>query len=156
MAANTKKPPTKSEIYAKIVDDTGLTRKDVAAVFESLNGQIKKNLGGRGAPGMFTVPGLLKMRVVKKPARKARKGVNPFTGEEMMQGCKPVHGRRDDVQSKTGDEGCQGFGSEGSQRHGVIGNSMKQRKSRALPGFFSLPPLAFFGNKFHHRLPELR
>jgi nucleoid DNA-binding protein len=42
MAANTKKPPTKSEIYAKIVDDTGLTRKDVAAVFESLNGQIKK------------------------------------------------------------------------------------------------------------------
>ena len=51
MAANTKKPPTKSEIYAKIVDDTGLTRKDVAAVFESLNGQIEKNLGGRGAPG---------------------------------------------------------------------------------------------------------
>ena len=45
MATNTKKPPTKSEIYAKIVDDTGLSRKDVAAVFESLNGQIKKNLG---------------------------------------------------------------------------------------------------------------
>jgi nucleoid DNA-binding protein len=86
MAANTKKPPTKSEIYAKIVDDTGLTRKDVAAVF----GQIKKNLGGRGAPGMFTVPGLLKMRVVKKPARKARKGVNPFTGEEMMFKAKPA------------------------------------------------------------------
>ena len=63
MAANTKKPPTKSEIYAKIVDDTGLTRKDVAAVFESLNGQIKKNLGGRGAPGMFSIPGLLKMRL---------------------------------------------------------------------------------------------
>jgi nucleoid DNA-binding protein len=90
MAANTKKPPTKSEIYAKIVDDTGLTRKDVAAVFESLNGQIKKNLGGRGGPGLFTVPGLLKMRVVKKPARKARKGVNPFTGEEMMFKAKPA------------------------------------------------------------------
>jgi len=90
MAANTKKPPTKSEIYAKIVEDTGLTRKDVAAVFESLNGQIKKNLGGRGAPGTFTVPGLLKMRVVKKPARKARKGVNPFTGEEMMFKAKPA------------------------------------------------------------------
>ena len=82
--------PTKSEIYAKIVDDTGLTRKDVAAVFDSLNGQIKKNLGGRGAPGRFTVPGLLKMRVVKKPARKARKGVNPFTGEEMMFKAKPA------------------------------------------------------------------
>jgi len=89
MAANTSKPPTKSEIYAKIVEDTGLTRKDVAAVFESLNGQIKKNLGGRG-PGLFSIPGLLKMRVVKKPARKARKGVNPFTGEEMMFKAKPA------------------------------------------------------------------
>ena len=85
MAANTKKPPTKSEIYARIVDDTGLTRKDVAAVFESLNGQIEKNLGGRGAPGMFSLPGLLKMTVVKKPARKAKKGVpNPFRPGELM------------------------------------------------------------------------
>jgi nucleoid DNA-binding protein len=88
--ASVKKPPTKSEIYTKIADDTGLTKKDVAAVFESLSGQIKKNLGGRGAPGMFTIPGLLKLRVVKKPARKARKGVNPFTGEEMMFKAKPA------------------------------------------------------------------
>ncbi len=85
-----RKPPTKSQIYAQIADDTGLTRKDVAAVFDSLNGQIKKKLGGRGAPGTFTVPGLLKMRVVKKPATKARKGVNPFTGEEMMFKAKPA------------------------------------------------------------------
>ncbi len=90
MAANTKKPPTKSEIYAKIVDDTGLTRKDVAAVFESLNDQIRNNLGSRGAPGTFTVPGLLKMRVVEKPAKEARKGINPFTGEEMMFKAKPA------------------------------------------------------------------
>ena len=89
-AGNTKKPPTKSEIYAGIAEDTGLTKKDVAAVFDSLSGQIKKNLGGRGGPGMFTVPGLLKMRVVKKPATKARKGVNPFTGEEMMFKAKPA------------------------------------------------------------------
>ncbi len=85
-----KKPPTKSEIYATIADDTGLTKKDVAAVFDSLSGQIKKNLGGRGGPGLFTIPGLLKMRVVKKPATKARKGVNPFTGEEMMFKAKPA------------------------------------------------------------------
>jgi nucleoid DNA-binding protein len=90
MAANTIKAPTKSEIYAQIVEDTGLTRKDVAAVFESLNGQIKKNLGGRNGPGIFTVPGLLKMRVVKKPATKARKGINPFTGVEMMFKAKPA------------------------------------------------------------------
>lgn len=90
MAANTKKPPTKSEIVSAIVADTGLTRKDVDAVFESLNRQIKKSLGGRGAPGLFSIPGLLKMRVVKKPARKARLGVNPFTGEEMMFKAKPA------------------------------------------------------------------
>jgi nucleoid DNA-binding protein len=89
-AGNSKKPPTKSEIYTTIADDTGLTKKEVAAVFDSLAGQIKKNLGGRGGPGLFTIPGLLKMRVVKKPARKARKGVNPFTGEEMMFKAKPA------------------------------------------------------------------
>jgi len=89
-AGNSKKAPTKSEIYASIAEDTGLTKKDVAAVFESLSSQIKKNLGGRGGPGIFTVPGLLKMRVVKKPATKARKGVNPFTGEEMMFKAKPA------------------------------------------------------------------
>ncbi len=77
-------------IYTTIADDTGLTKKDVAAVFESLSGQIKKNLGGRGGPGIFTVPGLLKMRVVKKAATKARQGVNPFTGEEMMFKAKPA------------------------------------------------------------------
>jgi len=90
VGANAKKPPTKSEIYTNIADDTGLTKKDVAAVFDSLAGQIKKSLGGRGGPGLFTIPGLLKMRVVKKPATKARKGVNPFTGEEMMFKAKPA------------------------------------------------------------------
>ncbi|MEM9172190.1 MAG: HU family DNA-binding protein [Pseudomonadota bacterium] len=85
-----KKPPTKTEIYRHIADETGLTRKDVAAVFDSMSGLIKKNLGGRGAPGMFSVPGLMKLRVVKKPAVKARKGVNPFTGEEMMFKAKPA------------------------------------------------------------------
>jgi nucleoid DNA-binding protein len=88
--ANTKKPPTKSEIYTTIADDTGLTKKDVAAVFDSLSGQIKKNLGGRGASGLFTVPGLMKLKVVKKPARKARMGINPFTKEEVMFKAKPA------------------------------------------------------------------
>lgn len=88
--ANAKKPPTKSEIYTNIADDTGLTKKDVAAVFDSLSGQIKKNLGGRGASGLFTVPGLMKLKVVKKPARKARMGINPFTKEEVMFKAKPA------------------------------------------------------------------
>lgn len=90
MATNGKRAPTKSQVYSSIADDTGLTKKDVAAVFESLAGQIKRNLAGRGGPGTFTVPGLLKLRVVKKPARKAYKGKNPFTGEEMMFKAKPA------------------------------------------------------------------
>jgi nucleoid DNA-binding protein len=84
-----QKPPTKSEIIGTIADKTGLTRKDVSAVFDNLNALIKKNVGRRG-PGEFTVPGLLKVRVVKKPATKARKGINPFTGEEMVFKAKPA------------------------------------------------------------------
>ena len=90
MSKNTGKPPTKSEVYAAIVADTGMTRKDIAAVFDSLNTQIKKNLSGRDASGTFAIPGLLKIRVVDKPARKARQGINPFTGEEMMFKAKPA------------------------------------------------------------------
>lgn len=89
-ATNAKKPPTKSEIYKFIAEDTGLTRKDVGAVFDSLSTLIEKNLGGRAAPKAFTLPGLVKMNVVKKPAVKARKGINPFTGEEMMFKAKPA------------------------------------------------------------------
>ena len=79
--------PTKSEVVAQICKDTELSRKQVAGVFESLNGIIKKSL--RGA-GMFTMPGLLKMKVVKKPATKARQGINPFTKEKMMFKAKPA------------------------------------------------------------------
>ncbi|MEM6640231.1 MAG: HU family DNA-binding protein [Pseudomonadota bacterium] len=83
------KAPTKSEILAFISDDTGLTRKEVTSVFESMNTMIKKNLGRRG-PGIFTIPGLLKIKKVTKPATKARKGRNPFTGEEMTFKAKPA------------------------------------------------------------------
>jgi DNA-binding protein HU-beta len=79
--------PTKSEILAQISKDTELSKKQVGAVFESLNGIIKKSL--RGA-GLFTLPGLLKLKVVKKPATKARQGTNPFTGEQMTFKAKPA------------------------------------------------------------------
>jgi nucleoid DNA-binding protein len=79
--------PTKSEILASISKDTELSRKQVSAVFESLNGVIKKSLRSHG---IVTLPGLLKLKVVKKPATKARKGTNPFTGEEMMFKAKPA------------------------------------------------------------------
>lgn len=83
------KAPTKAQIQRHIAEETGLGRKDVQAVFESLEGLIKTNLGKRG-PGYFNLPGLMKIRSVKKPATKARKGVNPFTGEEIMIKAKPA------------------------------------------------------------------
>lgn len=91
--ATKKKPPNKSEIYRTISEDTGLTRKEVGNVFDSLSAIMKKNLGGRGGPGEFSLPGMFKMKVVKKPATKARKGINPFTGEEMMFKAKPASKR---------------------------------------------------------------
>jgi nucleoid DNA-binding protein len=79
--------PTKSAVVAQICEDAELSRKQVAAVFESLNGIIKKSLKGSG---IFTLPGLVKMKVVKKPATKARQGINPFTKEKMMFKAKPA------------------------------------------------------------------
>jgi nucleoid DNA-binding protein len=88
-AAAAKKPPTKSEILNAIAQDTGLTRKDVASVFTSLEGVIAKEMKPRGS-GLFNLVGLCKMKVVKKPATKARKGINPFTGEETVFKAKPA------------------------------------------------------------------
>lgn len=89
MAASSKSPPTKTEIFRTISEDTGLTRKEVGAVFDSLQNQIKRSLGSRG-PGVFSMPGLLKIKVVRKPATKERQGINPFTGEETTFKAKPA------------------------------------------------------------------
>lgn len=86
MATNAK-PSTKTEIMNYIAEETDLKKKDVAAVFDALNAMIKKDLN---KAGMFSVPGLMKIKVIKKPAVPARKGVNPFTGEEMMFKAKPA------------------------------------------------------------------
>ena len=83
------KARTKSEVFSELADTAELTRKQIAGVFEDMAGIIKKDLGKRG-PGTFTVPGLMKIRVVRKAATKARKGINPFTGEEMMFKAKPA------------------------------------------------------------------
>ena len=83
------KPMTKSEIVSGIADATGLTKKDVGSVFEAMADQIKKSLGKRGS-GAYTVPGLMKLVVQRKPATKARKGINPFTREETVFKAKPA------------------------------------------------------------------
>jgi len=79
--------PTKSEILNAIAKDTKLSRKQVASVFDSMNGVIKKSLRNNG---LFTMPGLLKLKVIKKPATKEREGTNPFTGQKMTFKAKPA------------------------------------------------------------------
>jgi len=88
-AKTEKKPPTKSEILAYLSEETELSRKEVASVIDSLSALIEQNLKPRG-PGIFNMPGLFKIKVNKKPATKARKGINPFTGEETVFKAKPA------------------------------------------------------------------
>ena len=84
-----KDPFTKTMLYSTIAERTDLKKKDVVAVFDALseiiNGHIKRN-----AAGVFTVPGLMKIKVVRKPATRARKGINPFTGEPTVFKAKPA------------------------------------------------------------------
>lgn len=85
-----KQPMTKAQLLSAIAEDTGLTRRQITDVMDSLGSQIQRHIKKRG-PGTFTLPGLLKIKTMRKPARKARKGVNPFTGEETTFAAKPAH-----------------------------------------------------------------
>lgn len=89
-ALSVKEPLTKSQILAHVAEVAGLTKKQVSAVFEELSTMVEASVKSKG-PGSFTLPGLLKINVVKKPAKKARKGINPFTGEETTFKAKPAH-----------------------------------------------------------------
>lgn len=80
---------TKSQIYNHIAEVTELSRKEVADVFLALNNLATRHLHKKGA-GSFILPGLAKCMVKHKPATKARKGINPFTGEEMTFKAKPA------------------------------------------------------------------
>ncbi|WP_345783776.1 HU family DNA-binding protein [Luteolibacter rhizosphaerae] len=80
---------SKTQILDQIAAETGLARKQVAGVLDSLNGIIGGHLDKRGV-GEFVLPGLLKISTVKKPAVKARKGINPFTKEEVTFKAKPA------------------------------------------------------------------
>lgn len=84
---SSKKPTTKSEILSHLSDKTGLKRKEVSAVFDELQTLIKRDLKG---VGLFNVVGLMKIKVVHKPAQPARKGINPFTKEEVIFKAKPA------------------------------------------------------------------
>lgn len=82
---------TKSDIVSNIADETGLTKKDVSAVFGTLSDLITRHMKRNGS-GEFHIPDTgVKIARVKKPARKARMGRNPATGETIKIAAKPAH-----------------------------------------------------------------
>jgi nucleoid DNA-binding protein len=83
------KPRSKGEIYNVIAGQTDLSRRQVVSVFDALSGVLAADLGKRG-PGICNIPGLAKVVVQRKPATKARKGINPFTGQETIFKAKPA------------------------------------------------------------------
>src|ERR1700755_2636539 len=78
---------TKSQLIEKIATETELAKKDVKGVMEALTDVGYKELK---KSGVFVVPGFAQFVVIKKPATKARKGTNPFTGEPMTFKAKPA------------------------------------------------------------------
>ncbi len=87
--AASSKPLTKTQVFGAIAEANDLTRKQVAGVFDSLAELIQKNISRRG-PGVFTIPGLLKIKSESKPAQKSRLVRNPATGEMVMSKPKPA------------------------------------------------------------------
>ena len=79
---------TKSQILDELATNTSLSKRQVAGVLDELGSVIERHVKKRGV-GEFTLPGLFKIKTVEKPARKARKGVNPFTGAETMFKARP-------------------------------------------------------------------
>ena len=82
-AAPRQKSATKAEVYTALADKTGLTKKQVSGVFEAMGELISKELGKKG-PGLFVIPGLLKLKVVDKKASKEKQVPSPFNPGAMM------------------------------------------------------------------------
>jgi len=84
-----KDPMTKAVMISEIAESTGLNKKQVNSVIDELSVIIERHIKKR-APGKFILPGLIKVQVKQKPATKARKGINPFTGQETVFKAKPA------------------------------------------------------------------
>ena len=78
----------KTQMLQQIADATELSKKQVQSVLDQLTNIIEGHVKKKGI-GEFVLPGLLKITTVKKPATKARKGINPFTGLEVTFKAKP-------------------------------------------------------------------
>ena len=80
---------SKSQMFEALAEDSGVTKSDVKKVWGSLERLIEASICERGY-GQFTLPGLMKVTTVRRPAIKARRGINPFTKEEIWFKAKPA------------------------------------------------------------------
>jgi DNA-binding protein HU-beta len=87
--AGAPKRLTKAQVVAELAAGTSLDKKTIGKVFETLTDLVKKQLGAKG-PGEFVLPGLVKLKAVKKAATKDRQGINPFTKQPMTIKGKPA------------------------------------------------------------------
>jgi nucleoid DNA-binding protein len=87
--AAVKEKSSKTQVLDLVAERTGLSRKQVAGVVDALGEVIEAHIK-KNAVGEFTLPGLIKITTVRKPAVKARKGINPFTKEEVTFKAKPA------------------------------------------------------------------
>ena len=102
---------TKTQLLEELAENTGLSKKEVASVLDELGVVIERHIKKR-AVGAFILPGLLKVKTVKKPARKAQKGVpNPFRPGETM-----------DIAAKPRQREGQGYSAEEIEGHGAVGD----------------------------------
>ncbi len=79
---------SKSQMLSLLAKESGLTTREVSRVMDSLERLIEASLCPQGM-GQFTLPGLMKVTTVQRPAIKARRGINPFTKEETWFKAKP-------------------------------------------------------------------
>ena len=101
-------PLTKTQLLSLLAAETGMTRREVGAVMDELSRIVGRHLKKRGGAGQFTLPGLLKIKTLRKPATRARKGTNPFTR------------RRDDVQGQAGAHGGKDPAPQGPEGDGQL------------------------------------
>ena len=88
-AKQVKSVLSKSALVHHLAGTSGAAAKDVRAVIAALEETIRASISKKG-PRTFVLPGLLKITAVAVPAKKARKGINPFTGEETVFKAKPA------------------------------------------------------------------
>ena len=140
---------TKAQVIAELANASDLDKKSVGRVFEGLQELIRKQLSARG-PGEFVVPGLVKLRVVKKPATKERQGINPFTKEPITIPAKPASKKVRATALKNLSRGS-GRARRSASQSSKRGSASVYRKTRASRSFW---PVRAFDLKCRARAPR--